>query len=1144
MTHVQKLFMKGFKSFAKPTELVFGKNFNCALGPNGSGKSNIMDALTFVLGKTSAKSMRAEKSANLIFNGGKKGGAMKEAEVSIYFDNSEKEFPINAATIKLTRIVREHGNSIYKINDETMTKQQVVEVLSTATIDPDGHNIILQGDIIHFMDMHPEERRQIIEEIAGISVYEDKKQKALNELGRVDQRISDAEIILTERSTYLRELKKDRDHALKYKELEENIKSNKATYLEMQVKEKNDKLGENEKKINEHNEGISKINNKISEVKQKITDKKSELETTNKEIEQKGEIESVALQKDIENLKTDNVRSSERLNTCKNELNRIDERKKQLNSGFRDIEKTIDGLEKSKIDLGNEEKKLVVDETEFESKIKDFKAKYGFGNQEELAELEKEIEKKEQFLFRLQEQRQDFLKEKYQIDAKVNNIKENIEKLKELEGKSNIKKFKTDIKDIEDRLKRLISEDSSLGAQLQKARINLRTKSEELSRWQFRSVGLKESSMGDIAVRKIIEMNKKGVYGTVSELGKVDSKYSLALEVAAGARIRSLVVEDDKIAADCIKFLKQNKLGTATFLPLNTIKPRKESNLTGNGIHGNAIELITFDAKFKDIFSYVFGGTVVVEDVETARKLGLGKARLVTLEGDLFELSGAIIGGYRRKSKGIGFQEKEADDNLGKLNSEVSELQGIISTLEKRKEELENEIKRFRTDKAGLEGEIIKAEKSLGGVNLDSLKKELSDLEKAEIHGELNKIESRISNENIALDPLKETRQKLRANAAGVGDSDAADNLTALENKKQLLHERVIQVRAELKNIESQITNIYLPEKEKTLQIIKQHEREFENFKKEAEDLNNLLKNQAASLKDKEKLEQKFQKDYKSLFERRIKINEEVQKLEGSISVEDIRIKEIQDRLNNLAINKAKLVAELEGINKEYEEFRGAKLRRGLAIEVLKDEIRRFEQSMRNMGNVNMRALEVYEGIATEFQDLQDKKMKLISEKEDVMKMMAEIETKKKGIFMKTYKIIAENFHRIFMSLSTKGEAFMELENKEDPLQGGLEINVRIAGNKYLDIKSLSGGEKTLTALAFIFAIQEHQPASFYLLDEVDAALDKKNSALLSQLIKKYSATAQYILISHNDSIISEADQIYGVSMQENGISKIISLKL
>ncbi len=1144
MTHVQKLFIKGFKSFAKPTELVFGKNFNCCIGANGSGKSNVCDALTFVLGKTSAKSMRAEKSANLIFNGGKKGSPMKEAEVSIYFDNSEKDFPLDAATIKLSRIVRVNGNSIYKINDETMTKQQVVELLAAASIDPDGHNIILQGDIIHFMEMHPEERRQIIEEVAGISVYEDKKNKALNELERVEQRLREAEIILAERSTYLRELKKDRDHALKYKELEENIKSNKATYLDMQIKERNEKLEENEKRVLEHNEGIAKINQKIEDVKQKIGNKKTELENINKEIEQKGEIESVALQKDIENLKTDNIRNSERLNTCKNELQRLEERKKQLVQGLKDLEKTISGLEKSKADLIASEKKLVEEENELDNDVKEFKAKHGFGNQQELVELENEIGKKEEFVFKLQDQKQGFLKEKYQIDAKINNIKERIENLKQLESKSNIKKIRQDIKDLDEKVKRLIGEDSSLGSQLQKSRINIRMKSEELSRWQARQAGVRESLMGDLATRKILEMNKKGVYGLVSDLGKVDSKYALALEVAAGSRIKSIVVDDDKIAADCIKYLKQNKLGTATFLPLNTIKPRKESELKGAGVHGNAIDLITFDNKFKTIFSYVFGGTIVVDNVDTARKLGIGKARLVTLEGDLFELSGAIIGGYRRRTKGLNFQEKEADDNLAKLNGEISELQNTISTLEKRKEELEKGIKNLRNEKAGFEGELIKAEKSFGGVNLDSLKKELDLLEDEEIHKEIKEIENRIFSESKGLEELKERRQKVRENAAGINNSDLTNNLTALENKKQLTHEKLIQSRTEIKNIEAQISNIYTPEKEKTLQITKQHEKDYENFKKEAEELSNLLKNQASALKDKEGQEKRFQKEYKNLFDRRIKLNEEVQKLESSTAVEDVKIREIQDRLNNLAITKAKLAAELEGLNKEYEEFQGAKLRRGVIIEVLKDEIRRFEQSMRNMGNVNMRALEIYEGIAKEYQELTDKKEKLRLEKDDVFKMIEEIEGKKEGIFMKTYKIISENFRNIFLNLTPKGEAFMELENKENPLQGGLDIKVRLVGNKYLDIKSLSGGEKTLAALAFIFAIQEHQPASFYLLDEVDAALDKKNSQLLSQLIKKYSATAQYILISHNDSVITEADQVYGVSMQENGISKVISLKL
>jgi len=231
MTTVTRLKLSGFKSFAKNTELKFGTNFNCVLGPNGSGKSNIMDALCFVLGKTSAKSMRAEKSSNLIYNGGKKGNPSKSAEVSIYFDNSKNEFPIEEKELKVSRIVKQNGQSVYKLNDKTMTRQQVVDILRAAQIDPDGHNIILQGDIVHFMSMKPLDRRALIEEIAGISVFEEKKIKAMSELGKVDEKLTEANILLTEREVNLRELRKDRDQAQKYLELKNKIKDNKATYL-------------------------------------------------------------------------------------------------------------------------------------------------------------------------------------------------------------------------------------------------------------------------------------------------------------------------------------------------------------------------------------------------------------------------------------------------------------------------------------------------------------------------------------------------------------------------------------------------------------------------------------------------------------------------------------------------------------------------------------------------------------------------------------------------------------------------------------------------------------------------------------------------------------------------------------------------
>ncbi len=280
------------------------------------------------------------------------------------------------------------------------------------------------------------------------------------------------------------------------------------------------------------------------------------------------------------------------------------------------------------------------------------------------------------------------------------------------------------------------------------------------------------------------------------------------------------------------------------------------------------------------------------------------------------------------------------------------------------------------------------------------------------------------------------------------------------------------------------------------------------------------------------------------MFHQRNALSEEIQKKENGIFEEERTLQEIQEKVNDVAIERAKVVAEKEALDREYDEFKGVQLREHISLEKLKDDIKKFEHMLRDIGNVNMRALEVYDEIKKEYDRLLEKVTHLQKEKDDVLQMMYEIDSKKKDTFMTTFNVLAQNFTTIFSQLSTKGEASLVLENKEEPLQGGVDIMVRIVGNKYLDIKSLSGGEKTLAALAFIFAIQEHHPAPFYLLDEVDAALDKTNSDLLSKYIKKYSHKAQYIMISHNDMMISEADAIYGVSMQENGISKVVSLKV
>jgi chromosome segregation protein len=305
--------MKGFKSFALRTDMQFGDNFNCIIGPNGSGKSNVLDSLCFVLGKAGAKGLRVEKSGNLIYNGGKTKKPAKEGEVSIWFDNSDKEFPsIEEDSVKITRLIKQSGQGVYKINDKTSTRTQILDLLSHANINPDGYNIILQGDIVRLIEMSANDRRQIIEEIAGINVYEDKKAKAVREMNRVDEKLNEVEIILTERETYLKELKKDRDKAKKYKDLEDKRKRNKKTLLVDSIKVREEELDKIEGQISKNTEKISGIESTIKDLREKIAGYNKEIDAINKEVEEKGEKEQVKLHKIVEELKTSRAKSEPR----------------------------------------------------------------------------------------------------------------------------------------------------------------------------------------------------------------------------------------------------------------------------------------------------------------------------------------------------------------------------------------------------------------------------------------------------------------------------------------------------------------------------------------------------------------------------------------------------------------------------------------------------------------------------------------------------------------------------------------------------------------------------------------------------------------------------------------------------------------
>jgi len=1176
ITKINRLETKGFKSFANKTELLFGDNFNCVLGPNGSGKSNVMDALCFVLGKGSSKEMRAEKSSNLIYNGGKLKNPAKDGEVSIFFDNTSKVFPEirddskrkkpqeekYKNEIKITRVIKENGQSVYKINDKSKTRQEILDLLSFAKVNPDGYNIVLQGEIIRLIEMTPLERRQMLEQIAGLSVYEEKKEKALRELQRVEEKMNEVEIILAERKTHLQELKRDRDQALKFKDLNDKIKSNKATLLDSKIKNKTQEKDKFQKEIDEGTSKISKLNEEAGKLKEIIDNKKRDIDKINKEIEEKGEKEQVDIHRQVEKLKIDLALNNQRLNAIDVEINKIAERKQQLQKSFDDtsekIAKLIDNKKELESTITSKDKDLV----QIELKIKNFLEKNNLDSiqqiDKEIEGIDKDSEKLQEEIQKLREEQQNLLREKDKNEIMLQNIDESIDNVLKLEKENKeqvevLKKKKDEFKKITLDLNSALSDNSSLAAQFENARTKILSRKEELMKLRAKDNTIKESVAAGVAVQRILEMRntKEGIHGLVSTLGNVKSEYSVALEVAAGARIRSIVVENDKIAAECIRYLKENKLGVATFIPMNkiksvSIKPELR-NLNSPGIRGLAIDLVTYDPKFEKVFSYVFENTIVVEDVETARKIGVGNYRMVTMSGDLLETSGSMQGGFRTKT-GIGFQEKEVSDGIIKLESEIEDMNHVSSNLEQKRLDNEELIERLRHLKSNLDGEIIVMEKSLhlDSNDLDVSKKQKLELKKSmsELDKNLDSIISKTSEKNKEMAQFKIKKQQLRDRINELRNPALLAELNAFEQKKTQLKEEMNNYRLEIKNNDAQILNVLNPEKDNIGRVLKQQEKERTGFEDEKLSLGKKVKEQESSLKEKEAVEQKFFAQFKELFNKRNKLGEEVTRHEGEIFNKQEDSRRVEQKINIISLQSAEIRAQLAGMIEEYKQYENVELFKDKPESEILKEIAQFEKLLMDIGAVNMRALEVYEKIEKEYKTFIDKKDKILGEREDVLMMINEIDSKKKELFMKTYEILDHNFKVIFGALSTKGEASLELEDENDPFNGGLLLKVRITGTKFLDIKSLSGGEKTLTAIAFIFAVQEYDPAPFYIFDEVDAALDKKNSEQLALLVKNYSKKAQYIIISHNDSMISEADTLYGVSMNESGISKVTSLKI
>lgn len=1163
MTKINHITIQGFKSFAHKTEIPFSNEFNCILGPNGSGKSNIGDALCFVLGRISAKSLRAEKAANLIFNGGKNKKPASSGIVEIAFCNESKVFPLPEKEVMINRSISKDGTSTYRVNGKKLTRTEVIDLLSYAKINPNGYNIILQGDITRFVDMSPLERRQVIEEISDVSIYEEKKHKSLLELQKVEEKLNNADIILKERKTYLHELKKDRDQALKFKDLKDKIDSYKATYLDLQIKEKETIHQKIEEESNKHQTKITEYEQKISALRENVVNSKNKISGMNKEIEQKGEKDQVKVHREIEDLKVNIAKEKARISTLKDEINKIQQRKDQFKEELRELERKSSSCSDQQKELQQTISKTGSELKDVEANIVQFKKKHKIESSQELdqeiEEKDKLIEQKQEEIQKVRQQQQELLREKDKVEYQLQTIDERIRKVKEIAQQSKdqldlLQEKKKNFKMATLKLNQCLDKDSSFASQISNAKSKLLEIEEKQAKLQAKSISMQAHLASNQAVKSILDNKKlfQGVHGTVAELGQVKKQYATALETAAGSKMQQIIVDDDKTAADCIKYLKSNKLGSVSFIPLNKIKSQEiisehKPLLKQEGVHDFALNLVTFKPQYKEAFKYVFGTSLVVDDINIARKVGIGKIKMATLDGDLAEASGVMRGGFKTDKTGLGFREQDSLEHLERIETEISELQGVLVNLQTMRGGNEQEISSLRNIKAELEAEIITLEKTLHLEGSDTeasaeQRKQLGHLLK-EVDNKLNNIQREISAINKDLTELKSNKQLLRSKVSELRNPRLLAQLQAFEELKQKYKEELLTLSGELKTNNTQVEQLYVPEKEKILEILKQHEKEEKNFIEEIKKLNSAVSTNDVILTQKERASQEFYSKYKALFAEREKLNSEITKAETEI--ENIREKTRghERELNLVSLKNAEVKAKLAGLTEESSKIKNAQILKNYTEEQLKREMSQYEVMLAQMSAVNMKALEVYEQVETEFKKLLEKKDSLHKEKTDVLTLMNEIETKKKEHFMKTFQQASENFSNIFSSLFKKGKAFLQLDNPDKLFEDGLSIKVKLTGSRYMDIKSLSGGEKTLTALSFIFAIQEYQPASFYILDEIDAALDKHNSERLSKLIRSYANKAQYIVISHNDSLISEADTLFGVSMNDD-VSKVTSLKI
>jgi chromosome segregation protein len=1189
MSYIKRLKLKGFKSFANSTILTFEQGFNTVVGANGSGKSNVFDAMCFVLGRMSSKELRTEKLGNLVFNGGKNLKPAKQAEVSIYLSNDNKELlNIELDEIKVSRIVTKEGKSKYLLNNQKSTRTEIVEVLHRADINPDGYNIILQGDITRIVNMTTRERRELIEEISNVSGYEEKKSKAVKKLDILDIDLKDADLLMEEKTKYLKELKSEKEQAEKYNVAKEDLRYSGLLLSKSKII-RNSKLKENkeseliieEEKLSNYKSKLDDFDNSSDEIDNKIIG-------LEKEIEIKSHGDFIKVSNKIIELETEKTNLSEKRSENKKDLDELKTKISGIKINISENKKDVSVLDEQIKDLTSKKTKVQATFVGFETQVKSIKKGMSSESFEKIDELEEQIEELITKKYDKELIKNDNSTQIEVLNSKIEHLESEQTRLDGLSGEN--KDQAKELDSLRKELKQLITSVSSKANQSSELAAKIHSMQKEYSVCQDEHNKLRiklDSSQQAIAQNRAVDTiiklksHDSAIHGTVAELATVPDKYSMALETAAGRSLFNIVVDDDRVAVKYINFLRDKRVGSATFLPLNKVNAKyrlDDSVLNKPGVVDYALNLINFGPRYENIFHLIFGDLLVIDNIESAKNIGIGKYKMITLGGDLVAKSGAMSGGFKARKQSLGlFKDDKLSEKSVQIEDKLSRLHSTLSHLREEKEEVENSLSDVRHRKNDIDGDVVKLEKilSIEGRDSSDVKSEIEAIvgDKMVIEGSLKKLGRDIETLVERIDELTSQKKILKGESSG--NSSVLDNLNNLEEKRDKVRNELLELTSQIDNRSIKLNSVLKPELNNLVKILEDSQSAETRLKQKIDEMTQNISELVEDLKNNRALEKELSKGYKDLIIQRDTLREDKKKLELKYEKEFILFDKVKEKVAQIrymisefeTLNKtlsddldvlyAQTKAELVQIDSDIEDIVGIKRLKVLLqkiedrlagspvdVKELQSKVNNLKSRVASFGSINMKAVELYDKINEEFTKLLEKREILTSERDEILEFIAEMDGKKKEKFMETFNILKGHFVTLFDELSTKGKVELVIEDEENLWDSGVEIRVRLSEKNFLDIKSLSGGEKTITAVAFIFAVQEFNPASFYVFDEIDAALDIMNCEKLGKLIRKNAHKAQYVVVSHSEHFIQSAQTIYGVTMDKNKISGVVSLDL